>query len=153
MLAPLRRRRSNVPMTTVRDVPRILCVDDDPEFLTSLQLRLGEYQLEVEKAFHGMEGIVESISKQPDLILMDLAMPNGDGTYLIQCVKKNSATTNIPVIVLTGMRDRMLKKKLLCLGASRFLNKPIHFESLLRHLRSFVPVSKRTSAENSDAKN
>ena len=82
--------------------PRILCVDDDPGIQTAIELRMRQYDVEIERAFYGMQGIVEAVETHPDLILMDLAMPNGDGQYLLECVKRNSETASIPVIVLTG---------------------------------------------------
>jgi two-component system response regulator MprA len=125
--------------------PRILCVDDDPDFQTTIELRMRAYEVEIERAFYGMQGIVEAVQTQPDLVLMDLAMPNGDGEYLLECIKRNKATANIPVIVLTGMRDPSLKRRLLQAGAAVFLNKPVHFDELLHHISRFVDVRQRDS--------
>lgn len=123
--------------------PHILCVDDDPDIHTTIELRMRDYDVVIERAFYGMQGINEAVHEHPDLVLMDLAMPNGDGKYFLDCVKKNSATSDIPVIVLTGMRDPSLKKKLLHLGAEVFLQKPVHFDELLHHISRFVDVRKR----------
>lgn len=127
--------------------PRILCVDDDPDIQTTIELRMRQFDVEIEHAFYGMQGIVEAVNTQPDLILMDLAMPNGDGEYLLECIKRNEATADIPVIVLTGMRDPNLKHRLLNGGAEAFLQKPAPFDELLHQIGRFVDLRQRDEGE------
>ncbi len=127
--------------------PSILCVDDDPDIQTTIELRMREYNVEIERAFYGMQGIVEAIKTRPDLILMDLAMPNGDGQYLLDSIKRNAATADIPVIILTGMRDPMLKQQLLNAGADVFLQKPAHFDELLHHISRFIDIRQQDDDE------
>ncbi len=126
-------------------VPRILCIDDDPDIQTAIELRMREYDAEIEHAFYGMQGVVETVNTQPDLVLMDLAMPNGDGHYLLDCLKNNAATADIPVIVLTGMRDPSLKNRVLHQGAAVFLQKPTRFDELIHHMSRFIDIRKRNS--------
>jgi len=102
------------------------------------------YDVKIEHAYYGMQGIVEAGKTRPDLIIMDLAMPNGDGEYLLDCIKQNSATAMIPVIVLTGMRNPELKSRVLSSGAEVFLNKPTPFDELLHHISRFVDMHKHT---------
>lgn len=123
--------------------PRILCIDDDPDIQTTIELRMRQYDVEVEHAFYGMQGIVETVNKLPDLILMDLAMPNGDGHYLLNCIRKNNSTAGIPIIVLTGMRDPAIKADIMRMGADVFLNKPIRFDDLLHHISRFIDIKER----------
>lgn len=123
--------------------PRILCVDDDPGIQTAIELRMREYDVDIVRAFYGMQGIVEAITTRPNLILMDLAMPNGDGHYLLECIKENSKTADIPVVVLTGMRDPNLKSRMLQAGAEVFLQKPVHFDELLHHFSRFIDLRRR----------
>jgi len=133
------------PPSTGTPTPRILCVDDDPDIQTALELRMRPYDVELDHAFYGMQGIVEAVKKHPDLILMDLAMPNGNGEYLLECVKKNRETAHIPIIVLTGMRNPALKRQLLSAGADVFLQKPIQFDELLHELGRFIDLQKSES--------
>lgn len=139
-------RHSPQPRYSTR-IPRILCVDDDPDFQTSIEMRMRAYDIEVEHAFYGMQGVVEAVNSQPDLVLMDLAMPNGNGEYLLDCIQSHSGTATIPVIVVTGMRDPSLKNRLLRAGAAVFLQKPIHFDELLHHIGRFIDVRKRDADE------
>ena len=130
---------SEVPL----QVPRMLIVDDDPDFQTSLELRFRKYDVEIEQAYFGCQGIVESGKLCPDLILMDQAMPNGDGEYLLEIVKHTPSTSDTPVIVLTGMRDPNLKSRLLHGGADVFLNKPINFDELVHHVSRFIDLREK----------
>jgi DNA-binding response OmpR family regulator len=127
--------------------PRILCVDDDPGFQTTIEMRMRAYDVEIEHAFYGTQGIAEAINARPDLILLDLAMPSGDGKYLLECIKRNSATASIPVIVLTGMRDPNLTRRVLQAGAAVLLQKPVHFDELLHHISQFVDIRERQNYE------
>ncbi len=125
--------------------PRILCVDDDPDFQTTIELRMRNYDVEIEHAFYGMQGIAEAMHSSPDLILVDFAMPNGNGEYFLDCIKGHDTTEHIPVIVLTGMRDPMLKNRMLHAGASVFLQKPVQFDELLHHISRFIHLREANS--------
>lgn len=129
------------------ETPRVLCIDDDPDFQTAIDVRLRDYDVQVEHAYYGMQGIVESVNKTPDVILLDQAMPHGNGEYLLDVIKRNEATRDIPVIVMTGMRDPMLKGRLLQSGANVFLNKPVLFDELLHHISRFVDIRKKEHGE------
>lgn len=132
--------------------PRILCIDDDPDIHTNVELRLRAFEVEVEHAYYGMQGIVEALKSGPDLVLTDVAMPNGDGGYLVTAIRNNAATANVPIIVLSGMRDPKIKAQLLSDGADAFLQKPIHFTELIDKIGEFIKLREREySSENTDS--
>lgn len=137
--------RSRKSLIKNHSTPRILCVDDDPDLQTTIELRMRKYDVEIEQAYFGMQGIVEAAQAKPDLIVMDHAMPNGDGEYLLNVIKRNPATSTIPVIVLTGMRDPNLKSRLLQAGAEAYLQKPVPFDELVHHISRFVDLRERES--------
>lgn len=122
--------------------PQVLCVDDDPAIHTALQLRLRDYDVEVSQAFYGMQGVSEAVRSQPDVIVMDLAMPNGDGLYVVECLRNNPATCSIPIVMLSGMRDPSLKRQAFDNGADAFLTKPIAFTDLVEELRNHIDLNK-----------
>jgi len=124
-------------------VPTILCIDDDPEVSGAIERRLSRYNVHFIRAFHGMHGYAEALTHRPDVILMDLKMPNGDGVTILECLRRNQQTAAIPVIVLTGMRDRRLKHRLLNLGAEAYLCKPLLLDDLTRTLGHFVELHER----------
>ncbi|MCA9188919.1 MAG: response regulator [Pirellulaceae bacterium] len=132
--------------STQTEVPLILCIDDEPEVSRSIEMRLRDYLVDVSRAYFGMQGFWEAVTDRPDLILMDLAMPNGDGRFLLESLRRNSTTATIPVIVLTGMRDAHFRNELFALGANQFLQKPIAFDDLFHEMSRFVDLQKRPDA-------
>ena len=124
--------------------PCILCIDDDPNIHTNVEMRMQAYDVRVEHAYFGMQGIVEAIDCRPDLIITDIAMPNGDGSYVVKMIRQNAETSNVPVIVLTGMCDPALKSRVLKDGANEFLRKPLRFSQLHDHISRFIELKKRS---------
>lgn len=85
----------------ISEKKKILLVDDDPDFIELIQLSLaGEF--EVSTAMDGFEGIQKAAEILPDLILMDVIMPNVSGIEMVRMLTTEEDTKNIPVIVLTG---------------------------------------------------
>jgi DNA-binding response OmpR family regulator len=80
----------------------ILCVDDEPEMIDLIRLILGRKGFEVLGAGSGIEGLEIIRKKQPDLVLLDLMMPDMDGWEVYQQMKANEKTRDIPVIVVTA---------------------------------------------------
>lgn len=105
-------------------------------------MRLKQYEVKVKRAFHGMHGIWEAVRARPDLIIMDLAMPNGDGRYILRCLRANPETASIPILVLTGMRDPSLAGQLINEGADAYLRKPLSFDDLLHNISRFLDLQK-----------
>ncbi len=119
----------------------VLCVDDDPSISEALARVFHCHGIRVLRAFLGIQGLAQAISQKPDVIILDLEMPKGQGTEILECLKRNPQTAGIPVIILTGKSDPGLRKKLKKKGATQFFNKPIPFEELLDEiLRHTAPV-------------
>ncbi len=87
-----------------------------------------------------MQGFWEVIQEAPDLILLDMAMPQGNGQFVLECLKSNRHSASIPVVVLSGLRDPALCSRAMQLGAAKFLRKPIHFDDLLQEIGRFVDL-------------
>jgi DNA-binding response OmpR family regulator len=101
------------------------------------------FDVVVHHAFYGMQGIWESVRKQPDLILLDMAMPNGDGRYVLRCLRANRDTATVPIIVLTGMRDPKLAHEAIALGADQYLRKPVSGEELIKRIGSYIALKSK----------
>jgi response regulator RpfG family c-di-GMP phosphodiesterase len=116
--------------------PWVLSIDDDADFSDALKCRLESYGVAVVRAFSGMEGYRLAFTHPASAILLDYNMPNGQGDYILGRLKDNPATRHIPVIVLTGVCDRWLERKMYGLGASAFLTKPVDSlrAALARHI-------------------
>ncbi len=80
----------------------ILCVEDEPEMIDLIRLILGRRGFEVKGAAGGIEGLNMIRQQPPDLILLDLMMPDMDGWEVYQQIKADEKTKNIPVIVVTA---------------------------------------------------
>ena len=80
----------------------ILCVEDEPEMIDLMRLILGRRGFDVKGANGGVEGLKMVRSEMPDLVLLDLMMPDMDGWEVYQQMKADEKTKNIPVIVVTA---------------------------------------------------
>ncbi|HRK89754.1 MAG TPA: response regulator [Anaerolineales bacterium] len=90
-------------------VKKILCVEDEPEMIDLIRLILGRKGFEVLGASGGMEGIKMIREIIPDLVLLDLMMPDMDGWEVYQQMKADTATRDIPVIVVTAKAQNIDK--------------------------------------------
>jgi DNA-binding response OmpR family regulator len=88
---------------------RILCIEDEPEMIDLIRLILGRRGFDVYGAAGGVEGARLVREMIPDLVLLDLMMPDMDGWEVYQQMKADSATRNIPVIVVTAKAQNIDK--------------------------------------------
>ena len=101
------------------------------------------FDVQVLRSFHGMQGFTAALKQLPSVIVMDVAMPNGDGATVLECLKRNRDTAAIPVILLSGMRDPRLPRRMFELGADQFLHKPVHCDVLRHELSRFIVLRER----------
>jgi DNA-binding response OmpR family regulator len=127
------------------DWPTLLTIDDDQQIAESLAARLSAYEIHLLHAGHGMHGFWLAMTKRPDLIVTDVRMPQGAGDYIVQCLRNNSETRNIPVIVLTGLRDPQLEAQMRRLGVNDYFTKPVPFDQLGRAVRTYIRLCVRES--------
>jgi len=121
-------------------MPWVLHVDDDRDLSEAMAARFEVYGIKVVRAFDGTGGVRTALSHQASAIILDYEMPNGQGDYVLGRLKDNPITRDIPVIMLTGKKDRFLERKLLGIGAARFFNKPVDFNELLDELRQHIDI-------------
>jgi DNA-binding response OmpR family regulator len=119
--------------------PWVLSIDDDQELANGIRLRLKEHDVEVVRAAEGMEGYRLAFTSPADLILLDYEMPNGNGDYVLGRLKDNPVTKNIPVIVLTGRREKTIERKMYGLGAACFMTKPYNWSMLWQEMSKYLP--------------
>jgi two-component system, OmpR family, response regulator RpaA len=123
--------------------PTILCIDDDPQIPETIALRLNQYEVNVISASHGMHGFWLAMTNRPKLIITDVNMPQGAGDYVVDCLRHNSDTRDVPVIVLTGRREHQLEARLRHCGANEFLVKPVSFDKLRETILTYIPLQER----------
>ena len=120
--------------------PKILIVDDEKlnrNFLKTYLTTLGYIPFEAENGKKGLDIIMK---EKPDVIILDLNMPEMDGFELLKIIKINPETRMIPVIVITALGDESNHLKALELGADDFLTKPFNIHFLKARLRSLVTI-------------
>jgi PAS domain S-box-containing protein len=114
----------------------ILVVDDDRDTTGLIQEVLGRAGFKVRAANNGFQALAIARQDQPGLILLDLKMPGLDGYEVLKRLKRDGATQNIPVLVVTGSvtDEEVKRKKVLALGAAQFLTKPFAIDELVEEI-------------------
>ena len=112
--------------------PKILVIEDDKAIsnLIATTLETQEYQYHTAKT--GASGILESVSYSPDVVILDLGLPDMDG---IQIIEKIRSWSNMPIIVVSARSDDTDKVNALDAGADDYLTKPFSVDELLARLR------------------
>lgn len=119
--------------------PTVLVIDDIPENLTLMyQLLKDDYK--VKGANGGERGLTLAETANPDLILLDIMMPEIDGYQVCQQLKSNPATSDIPIIFLTAKAERVDEHKGLKLGAVDYITKPINPEIVKARVKTHVSL-------------
>jgi CheY-like chemotaxis protein len=108
---------------------KILIIDDEPEICRMVTEFLFDAGYSASYALNGPDGLARVKKDLPSLILLDIGMPGMDGTEVMRLIHEQFPA--IPVVVLTGHRDTETVKKMIGLGASEYLTKPINLETLL----------------------
>jgi PAS domain S-box-containing protein len=116
----------------------ILVVDDDKALVKSLKYRLEKRGFSIHAAYNGKEALEMAKSHPPDLILLDIVMPEMDGYEAMKALKRNPDTANIPIVVMTGVEVSGGKVKALTVGAADYLNKSSGFDQVLTAIENIL---------------
>ncbi len=119
---------------------RVLVVDDEPQILRALRINLRVRDYDVHVAATGAEALEVAGRYPPDLVILDLGLPDLDGVEVIQGLR---GWTKAPIIVLSGRADSVDKVEALDAGADDYITKPFGVEELLARMRAAV---RRTGA-------
>jgi len=120
---------------------RILVIDDLPENVFLLQDRLENEGYEILTAYDGKTGINKAISELPDLILLDVMMPEMNGIEVCKTLVSNPSTANIPIILVTAKAGAEDTKEGLEAGAFDYIKKPFNKVELLARVNSALKLS------------
>ena len=115
---------------------KILLVDDDPDFVEATKVVLESQPYEVITALGGKEGLEKAREQKPDLVLLDIIMPQIDGFQVCQQLKKDPELAEVPVIMITSFSEKYRETSLglsqgLTLEAEVFVDKPVSPAELL----------------------
>ena len=125
---------------------RILCIEDDPEMIDLIRLILGRRGFKVSGAAGGTAGIKAVREQLPDLVLLDLMMPDMDGWEVYQQMKAEESTRNIPVIVVTAKAQSI--DKVLGLHIAKvddYISKPFSPQELMNSVEKVIGQQKAAS--------
>jgi two-component system, OmpR family, KDP operon response regulator KdpE len=121
-------------------VTRVLVVDDEPQMLRALRINLRVRDYQVDVAATGNEALQMAARHPPDLVILDLGLPDLDGVEVIEGLR---GWTKAPILVLSGRADSTDKVEALDAGADDYITKPFGVEELLARMRAAV---RRTGA-------
>jgi two-component system KDP operon response regulator KdpE len=118
-------------------VTRVLVVDDEPQILRALRINLLARQYRVSTASTGAEALRAAAADHPDLVVLDLGLPDMDGVDVVRSLR---GWTPVPIVVLSGRMNSAAKVDALDAGADDYVTKPFSVEELLARIRA---VSRR----------
>ena len=118
---------------------RVLVVDDEPQILRALRINLHARQYDVVTAGSGRGALEAATDAHPDLVILDLGLPDMDGVDVIRSLR---SWTQVPIVILSGRINSAAKVDALDAGADDYVTKPFSVEELLARIRA---VTRRTS--------
>lgn len=122
------------------NAPHILVIDDEPQILRAMRTILTEKQFKVTTASHGEEGLTLAATNEPDIVILDLGLPDMDGVEVCTRLRE---WTQCPIIVLSVRDNERDKVAALDKGADDYLTKPFGIEELLARVRVALRHSAR----------
>ncbi|MGQ9537047.1 MAG: response regulator transcription factor [Actinomycetota bacterium] len=119
---------------------KILIVDDDEELVRILGINLMAEGFEVCAAFDGVSAVMRAHREQPDLIILDVRMPAGNGLNVVEKLRSSTRTFNIPILFLSALPREELKEKAAQAGVIHYLTKPFDLDVLLGTVKGILGI-------------
>jgi len=117
---------------------KILIIDDEPDFIDAVRMRLEANGYEVISSTDGQNGIEKAKKEKPNLILLDLVMPRLNGIEALAMLKSDLRTANIPVVILTAKAESEYALDAGRLGASDYLVKPPSMQKVVETVKKYL---------------
>lgn len=138
-LTPQRTSQPNpVSGKPLKEKYTIVCIDDSPTVLQAIKVFLDDISFSVVMVNDPVRALMQVIRSKPDLILMDVGMPNLDGYELCSLLRRNQALKAIPIIMVTGHTGFIDRAKAKLVGASGYLTKPFTQSELLKMVFKYL---------------
>jgi len=118
---------------------RILIVDDEPNIATSLEFLMRGSDYDVQVARNGEEALLLAESFRPDVVLLDVMMPQRSGFEVCQKIRENPSLRNVKIVMLTAKGRDAEREKGLNLGANAYVTKPFSTKELMNTVRGLLP--------------
>ncbi|RFU83014.1 response regulator [Streptomyces triticagri] len=127
---------------------RVLVVDDEPQIVRALEINLKARKYEVDSAFDGSSALRTATDRHPDVVVLDLGLPDMDGVDVIKGLR---GWTRVPILVLSARHSSDEKVQALDAGADDYVTKPFGMDELLARLRAAVRRAEPTGGEEEGA--
>ena len=124
---------------------KILVVDDERSIVSTLKMALESDNYKVIEAYTGDAAIRKAHSESPDLILLDIMLPDVTGYEICNKIKKDPLTRSIPIIMLTGMNGSADKMAGMDLGADGYITKPFDLNELKAKIHTVLMTARTAS--------
>lgn len=135
---------------------KILVIDDEPDSLEVVQILLEMYEVDVITATNGQEGLDEARKHHPIFILSDLSMPDTNGWEMLDALKLDQATLDIPVIALTAHAMEGDRNKAIAAGFHNYITKPLmpetFIDDLLKVVKDIPAMAQVATVESGESK-
>ncbi len=122
---------------------KILIVEDNEDVALGLTVRFAGAGFEVRSVTNATDGVKAIDLFEPELVLLDLLVPGGGGFAVLKAMRRAPHTSNVPVIVMTGLDDKDYRDRIRALGVNAFLNKPCDPERLMTMTRDLLDAAPR----------
>ncbi len=129
---------------------KILIIDDDVDTLRLVGLMLQRQGYEISAASNGSQGLAKALEERPDLILLDVMMPDMDGYEVARRLRKNPVTLTVPILMFTAKTQLDDKVTGFEVGADDYLTKPTHPTELQAHVKALLARSAQKEKEPSE---
>jgi len=127
---------------------KILIVEDNTELLELLRLGIKQAGFSVSTATTGLEALKKARAGSPDLILLDLVLPELDGFAVCEALRRGRDTSAIPIIVLTGLTSEFTRYAGMESGADEYVTKPASPHQLVPRIKYWLRDAKANRQEN-----
>ena len=139
---PLQREAQRSAQGVVPIRHRALVVDDSPTVRKQLVLELGSFNISVDTAETGEQGLEMIEKNRYDIIFLDVLMPGADGYQVCKTIRRNQATKLTPIVMLTSKSSPFDKVRGSLAGCSSYLTKPVDYENFYQVLEEYLALSK-----------
>ncbi len=122
---------------------KVLVIDDENDILLIIKSALHEEGYDVTTANNGYDGLALAEDASPDLIILDIMMPEMDGFEVLQQLRENEKTARIPIVILTGMSSKDKIREALNKGIDYYIVKPFEYQDLVSKVKIAIDDAER----------
>src|SRR5271155_5112328 len=118
-------------------VPQILIVDDEADFIELVKFRLADLHCQFLVANEGVQALSQARQFKPNLILLDILLPDLDGLSVCEILRRQPSTKNIPIIFMSALSSEVTKRTV-AMQAEDFFTKPLNLPLLIRRITDLL---------------